>query len=43
MGNIVADLAEGGAKGLFSGIGQMAKDIRTAITGKDPAKEAEVM
>ncbi len=43
MGNIVTDLAEGASKGLFSGIGQMAKDIRTALTGKDPAKEAEAM
>jgi hypothetical protein len=43
MPNIIESLAEGGAKGLFSGIGQMAKDIRTAITGKDPAKEAEAM
>ena len=43
MGNLISELAEGGAKGLFTGIGQMAKDIRTAITGKDPAKEAEAM
>ncbi len=43
MGNIISDLAEGGAKGLFSGIGSLAKDLRTAITGKDPEKEAEIM
>lgn len=39
---LIGALAEGGAKGMFSGIGQLAKDIRTAITGKDPAKEAEI-
>jgi hypothetical protein len=43
MGSLISDLAEGGAKGLFSGIGSLAKDIRTAITGKDPAREAEIM
>lgn len=43
MGNIITDLAEGASKGLFSGMGQMAKDIRTALTGKDPAKEADAM
>lgn len=42
MGNILTDLAAGGTKGLFSGIGELAKDIRTAITGKDPQKMAEI-
>lgn len=40
---LVADLAAGGAKGLFSGIGSLAKDIRIAITGKDPEKIAEAI
>jgi len=39
---LIGALAEGGAKGMFSGIGQLAKDLRTAITGKDPAKAAEI-
>lgn len=39
---LIGALAEGSAKGLFSGIGQLARDIRTAITGKDPAKAAEI-
>ncbi|MEO5366083.1 MAG: holin family protein [Magnetococcus sp. WYHC-3] len=30
------DLAEGGITGLFKGVGTFAKDIRTAITGKEP-------
>ena len=38
---LIGALAEGGTKGLFSGIGTLAKDIRIAITGKDPAKIAE--
>lgn len=40
---LVAELAAGGAKGLFSGIGSLAKDIRIAITGKDPEKIAEAI
>ncbi len=43
--NIIQDLAQGAAKGLFSGVGAMAKNIREAITGKgilDPNKQAEV-
>lgn len=39
---IIADLAEGASKGLFSGIGQFFKDVRTAITGVDPIKRAEL-
>jgi hypothetical protein len=27
---------------IFTGIGSLAKDIRTAITGVDPAKQAEI-
>jgi len=42
MGHIVSDLTEGAAKGLFSGIGQLFKDVRTAITGVDPEKRAEL-
>lgn len=42
MGNVIAELAEGGAKGLFEGIGKMAKDLRTAITGVDPVRRAEL-
>jgi hypothetical protein len=42
MGNVIGDLAEGASKGLFSGIGDMAKSIRVAITGIDPEKQAEL-
>ena len=42
MGNVISDLAEGASKGLFSGVGKLAKDIRTAITGIDPDKAAEI-
>lgn len=39
----INDLAEGGAKGLFAGIGTLAKDIRSAITGKiSPDEEAKI-
>jgi len=38
MGNVISDLAEGASKGLFSGLGSMFKDIRTALTGVDPVK-----
>jgi len=41
-GKLIADLAEGASKGLFSGIGQLFKDVRTAITGVDPVKRAEL-
>lgn len=39
---LISALAEGGSRGLFSGVGELAKDIRVAITGKDPAKMAEI-
>lgn len=42
MGNVISDLAEGASKGLFSGLGSLAKDIRTAITGVDPDKAAAI-
>lgn len=40
--SLLADLASGGIQGLLGGIGTLAKDIRTAITGDDPVKRAEV-
>lgn len=36
MNPIIADLARGGAEGIFKGVGQFAKDVRSAITGNDP-------
>ena len=42
MGNVLVDLADGAAKGLFSGLGQLFKDARTAITGIDPEKRADL-
>lgn len=42
MSKIISDLAEGASKGLFSGIGKLFKDVRTAITGIDPEKRAEL-
>lgn len=35
MGNFFADLMSGGVEGVAKGIGQLAKDVRTAITGKE--------
>jgi hypothetical protein len=35
-------LIGGGAKGLMEGAGTLAKDIRVAITGIDPVKQAEI-
>lgn len=35
-------LFSGGVGAVLSGVGNLAKDIRVAITGKDPIKEAEV-
>lgn len=32
--NLIKELAEGGTLGLFSGIGQFARDMRAAITGE---------
>ena len=36
MGNFFSDLMSGGVEGLAKGAGQLVKDIRTAITGKEP-------
>lgn len=41
-----SELAKGGVQGVAGGLGQLAKDIRTAITGEapiDPNKRAELM
>jgi hypothetical protein len=40
--SVISELAEGAGKGLFSGIGSLVKDLRTAITGVDPEKRAEL-
>lgn len=40
--SIISEIFAGGAKGVFEGIGSLAKDIRIAITGKDPEKMAEI-
>lgn len=43
--SIVSDIFAGGVSGVLEGIGSLAKDIRTAITGKEPidaAKAAEI-
>ncbi len=41
--SIAADLLSGGVEGLFSGIGTLAKDIRSAWTGEpSPEKQAEI-
>lgn len=34
--NFFSDLMSGGVEGLAKGAGQLVKDIRTAITGKEP-------
>jgi len=39
---LLSDLASGGVAGLLQGIGGLAKDLRTAITGIDPVKQAEI-
>jgi hypothetical protein len=41
--DVISSLTAGGVNGLLTGIGTFAKDIRVAITGKDPVKEAEAM
>ncbi len=38
--SFLADIGSGAISGVFSGIGSLAKDIRTAITGVDPAQAA---
>jgi len=40
--SIISEVLSGGAEGLLKGIGSLAKDIRTAITGEDPTKKAEI-
>lgn len=40
--NILETVLASGVKPVFDGIGQLAKDIRIAITGKDPEKMAEI-
>ena len=41
--SILTDLSSGAAGGLLGGVGQLAKDIRQAITGDLPAeKQAEI-
>jgi hypothetical protein len=41
--SIISELISGGAKGLFEGVGEFAKDIREAITGDISAeKKAEL-
>jgi len=43
LGGIFKDLTLGGVKGLFEGVGALAKDIRSAITGDiSPEKKAEL-
>lgn len=40
-----SDIISGGSEGLLKGVGEAAKDIRAAITGKevlDPNKQAEI-
>jgi hypothetical protein len=41
MGNLMTDLATGAAAGVFTGIGTLAKDLRTAITGKTSLDSAD--
>lgn len=43
--SIISDIFAGGASGVLEGVGKLAKDIRTAITGKEPidaTKAAEI-
>jgi hypothetical protein len=40
--SVITELLSGVGGGIFSGIGSLAKDLRTAITGIDPAKAAEL-
>lgn len=40
--SLISDIFAGGTKGVLEGIGALAKDIRIAITGKDPQKMAEI-
>ena len=40
--SVITELLSGVGGGIFSGIGSLAKDLRVAITGIDPAKAAEL-
>ena len=40
--SVISELAEGGSKGLFSGIGEMAKSLREAFVGKEMTPELQV-
>lgn len=41
--NIISDIFAGGAKGVFEGVGSLAKDLRSAITGEiSPEKKADI-
>ena len=40
--SFISDIFAGGTKGVLEGVGSLAKDIRIAITGKDPVKMAEI-
>ena len=40
--SILSNFVSGGIGEILGGIGQLAKDIRVAITGKDPVKMAEI-
>lgn len=43
LGGVFKDITLGGVKGVFEGIGSLAKDIRSAITGEiSPEKKAEI-
>jgi hypothetical protein len=42
MAGWLEQLISGGATGIMTGAGQLAKDIRVAITGIDPIKQAEI-
>jgi len=42
--NIIGSATLGGVKGVFEGVGSLAKDIRSAITGEiSPDKQAEIL
>lgn len=44
LSNLVGSATLGGVKGVFEGIGSLAKDIRSAITGEiSPEKQAEII
>jgi hypothetical protein len=40
--SIISDIFTGGASGVLEGVGKLAKDIRTAITGKEPIDATKV-